>query len=855
MAVGTDLFQSFKFVNDLQRKFYEDEEETTLMIGTYGAQTEVNGSLLQKALVVAAETSNEAIPIKAKYEKNVIAHARFLGITDINATPARMVVAMYLPKTHVDGNLVMNKFVFDKDCPLMIDGYEFHIDYDIIITRTRIRTNEYVYTAMYDMDKKNPLSDADTPNLPPVGTFSTESGLMLSFSCVIRQVEQSTVHTKIMTDNSIENKTMSFEYQNQMAYFDLDVTEGSETYHLNPVYDGTINNSKEKYCEYQDIDSNTIRIKFNRDSYIPRINADVAINIKTTRGEGGVFNYVDDIITDLKSEKYGYSGIHCLIKPTTNSEYGINRKTVKELKSIIPREALSRGSIISTTDLEAFFNSTNLDNSKLYFYKKKYNQLDHLYHSYLLMKYGDIIVPTNTVDIVVSSKDIEANGRNWHIKPLTTFVYDGTVARISNNTVENADNPFVYINPFMIGINKSPLVLSYYLTTFTSIKYLEFSYINQASMIQYVASSFILSRSGFSDTDKYKINIDIRQNIDEDFGLIQKNEDGEVIGCKVKVYLLLYTDTDNTVWRYCEGVFKHFDKDNYMFSFEITLITDDTISTNNLMKITNLCQPGSGLVVDSYVNNGMKADILIMAETETYYGNGGFGEIIPNIVGYSLCNRYGIKEGLNLFYNYTQMMSSVPIVSPVDTEIKDEDPEYIFTINKVPMIRKSYITDEYRMNAIINEIQSRRKYIEYCLNILEDGFDIDFKFFNTYGPSRRFVLEDASFINRVNMSVRFRTKLYSNAEKYIIDLIRTDIKSKIEDIGNISDLHMTNIADSVRDSYKDQLEFFEFIGFNGYGPGSSHVYQVTDKVRTDVPEFLNINTLANDIPDIDIVIN
>lgn len=374
MALNTDIFESFQFVTDIQKKFYENEDEATLMIGTYGSQAEVTGSLLQKTLVVASETSNEAIPIKAKFEKNIIAHAKFCGIDNINATPAYMQVMLFIPKAQVDSNLVQNKFILDRNCALMIEDFEFHIDYDIIITRNRIRTNEFVYTAIYDMDRNNPLSDLDSPNLPPIGIFNSTSGDLLGFSCIIRQVQLSTVYNKILTDNSIENKTMSFKFEDQLASFNIESTEGDAKYFIDAVYDGTINNTVNKYCEYQFIDSNNIRLKFNRDSYLPRINADIAINIYTTKGSNGVFEYKDDIITELTSEKYGYSGLNCMIKSLSGSSGGVDKKTVSELRSMIPKEALSRGSVISTTDLDAFFNSTNLENSKLYFYKKKYNQ-------------------------------------------------------------------------------------------------------------------------------------------------------------------------------------------------------------------------------------------------------------------------------------------------------------------------------------------------------------------------------------------------------------------------------------------------------------------------------------------------
>ena len=849
---GTDIFQAFSLVNDIQRKYYEDDEASTLMLGTYGAQAEIAGTMLERAMIVASEISTEAIPTKAKYEKNVIAHARFVGISDIYATPARMMVHMFIPKKQVDANLVKNKWTFDKDCKILIGGYEFHLDYDIIIIRNRIKVGEYVYTAIYDMTRINPLaSDISTPNIPPVSIFRTNSEDMLAFTCYIRQIEQTPVYAKIMTDNVIENKTLEFKYHDQLAAFDIDVTEGNETYHILPVYDGTIVTTGEKYCEYQDIDSKTIRLKFNRDSYMPRINADVTILVKTTKGASGIFPYKEDTICTLTSERFGYTSIPLLVRPIEDSEYGVDRKTVSELRSMIPREALSRGSIISTTDLQHFFNSTNLKDSKIYFYKQKYNQMEHCYHAYLLMKYNNIIVPTNTMTVDINTNDMQYNGRGWYIKPLSVFVLNNDIATLNEDTEECDETPFVYTNPFMIAINKTPIVVSYFLTVFNTTKYLDFTFINSTSTLQFVISTMQVKRSGFTDTDTYKITVDMQQNINTDMGLVLKDEDGNITGYKIKVFLAFYTETtEGTMYRYCEGEIVDYIENDFLYTARFSITTDNTIDADNRIKLTNLIQPVSGLQVDSYVDNNIPALLIVMANTDIYYGDDGLGESINGIEGYSLCNKYGVKGGMEFFYNYSKMMTSTPILS----KIEGDDTNYKFTINKVPMIRSSFISNEVRMSSVVREIQSRKQYIDYCLNVLEDGFDIDLKFFNTYGPSVRYTMDkEDKYINRTNLSITFRTKLYSNSEKYILDIAKQDIKNTIEDMDKISDIHFTNIADTVYQKYKDQMEYFEFVEFNGYGTGWTHIYQIADNVKADVPEFLNINTLPDDSADIIII--
>lgn len=845
-SASSDIFKSFEFVNGIQKKFYPSEEDSTLAIGLYGAEAELFGRTLQTAIRIASETSNEAIPTKAKYDRNIITHAHYVGIDDINAIPSTMDVSLYFPMSQLNSKLIDNKFIFDKNIKIMIgedDQLEFHTDYDIIITRNRIGPGKYIYTAIYDIDRVNPISKVTSAYLPPVGIINTADGEFIVIRCTIRQVQYEIIPRKVLTDNVIENKTFTFTFQDQLADFDIRVVEGTSEVYLTPVYDGSINDVG-LYCEYSFIDTNNIRIKFNRDSYMPSLNADVYINLKLTKGAGGDFECNSSFMIDMDSERFNYTGMYAMIYPITNSENGIDKKTIEDIKKEIPKEALTRGTIITTTDLDNFFNSINSNNSKMYFYKKKYNMIDHIYYAYLLMKYMNNIVPSNTIDIVVKSTDAHFNGNGWVINPMTTFVLDGTEAYIDNTITESGEHPFVYYNPFMLVINKNPLMISSYLTTFSTMKYLDFSYINQSTQVQFISSHCNVDRSAITDTMNYHISLELMQNINQDFGLISYNEDDSLNDENIKVFIVFYASDSAEPYRYIEGDLINYDSNEFRLVYDFTISTDDIIDSDNRIKLTNLKQPSSGLIVDSYIENDIKATIYIMSKLDKVYGSDNIYEYIPGLEAYSICNKYGIQDGLQFFYNYTQMMATNPIL-----KVKD-DGSYDFHISKIPMIRKQYLNNEIKMKAIIKEIQKRRQYLEFCLLTLEDGFDIDFKFFNTYGPSIRFVDKDDNYIDKVNLTLNFETELLSNAENYVLDMIADDIKEAIENINSIEDLHMSNLCSDIRVKYKDQLKYFEFLGFNKYGPGEQYIKNIGGNLFNDVPEFLNINTLANDAPDI-----
>ena len=120
---------------------------------------------------------------------------------------------------------------------------------------------------------------------------------------------------------------------------------------------------EENYCYYRFIKSNNIRLLFDSDSYVPKLNDEITIFIQSTKGSEGNFEYKEDIITNITSEKYGYDNVPVLIKPISNAQYGEDKITIDELKKIIPREAVARGSITTTVDLYNYFNTISTDTS------------------------------------------------------------------------------------------------------------------------------------------------------------------------------------------------------------------------------------------------------------------------------------------------------------------------------------------------------------------------------------------------------------------------------------------------------------------------------------------------------------
>ena len=97
--LSPDLYDIAEYVGQVQKDNMDGVSEDTLMLGIFGYMRENFSQMIQNTIVMASEFANEGIATKAKFEKNVIAHALGLGITAINAVPAQMEVFLTFSRT------------------------------------------------------------------------------------------------------------------------------------------------------------------------------------------------------------------------------------------------------------------------------------------------------------------------------------------------------------------------------------------------------------------------------------------------------------------------------------------------------------------------------------------------------------------------------------------------------------------------------------------------------------------------------------------------------------------------------------------------------------------------------------
>lgn len=918
--ISPDIYDLHNFVNDIKRNFI-DESDETLSMSTLGYMGETFANMMQNNIIIGSELVNEMFPTRVKYEKYILEHAMTYNITDINAIPSKMDVIIALAEPEVielirksnemqvaAGKNPNNSFYLDKESKIYIGNYEFHLDYDIIITKSVLNNSDVVYSARYNINRHNEISNIRNPYLAPPTKSKVNNDTFLFIKCTIRQIERVDIYKKIISNNAIDNKTLDFEFENQLACFEI--YDAQKDIYITPIFEGSIPNiGIEYYCYYSYSGANTIRVTFNRDSYEPSLNNDIVIRVSTTQGLKGVFKYSEDIITSLSSSKYAYENLSTLIIPVTDSLYGENRKSINELKKIIPKESLSRGNLTSETDLDNYFNSIDTDDNKLTFKPKIDNQKERLFYSYLLLKdeYGNII-PTNTIDLKIIPSNISneyenrlvvqphavigynsissyaviipqnkgkqktnssgaalfidnksglettnatTDGKSNKIAPAkdsngNTIYIDRISSKDTLDMYTTSDYKFVYSIPFLMIINKTPLYTSYYLNIVNRNYQLNFDYINSNSELQFVSTKINWKRDYNEDSDKYKLNIQAAQNINDDKGLVVLDDKGNITQKNIRFIAVLYEN--GAPYRWAEANLKSYNKDSFTYSFEFEFQTNDIIDNRNYIRINDLYEIGTTTKNYGYINDNPNIDIYMLAKLSNEYGRSNIDSIVPGLDGWTVCNKYSSDGGINFFYNYSSIISS-----KISVDKNDSDLFYI--VKGIPAVKKNYIEDKKYTEYLMNHIDSKRNYINNALDVLENSFGIDFKFYNTYGPSRTFMVDGEKYLDRVNLTLNFEIGLLAAADKYTIDNVIQDIKSYMENLNNSNtNIHISNLITFITNKYSSTIAFIEFLGANNYPVGIQYFSKITTNDITIVPEFLNINAKDDFTPDINITI-
>lgn len=267
---------------------------------------------------------------------------------------------------------------------------------------------------------------------------------------------------------------------------------------------------------------------------------------------------------------------------------------------------------------------------------------------------------------------------------------------------------------------------------------------------------------------------------------------------------------ENELGRFYKEADITFDKNSYTFKLEFRLKSDNTITKNNTIKISNLKALYTSMDTTATLDRSSNISVYVYVDyADGMYGMEGTDTYFPEHPNITLVNKYTTESPMSLFYNYTENIKSIATVE------EDENQGFKFNIKGVPLFRYSYINNIDRCDDIIDILNRKKVAIDDSLNIVEDGFSVDLKCFNTYGISKQFTIGlDNEKLDRTNLSLAFTTKLYAGSDKNIISYIKEAIQDSIHNINEINSIHMNNICSYIKESYPEDIEWIQCTNIN-----------------------------------------
>lgn len=871
-------------MDELAPKYFNMDTTNDLNIGLLGYVTELLGTISEDSFNTITNYMNEMFPNLATIPETLHNYGAMFKLNTIFATAAECDFILLIAEDHILEFATESKtskgvfeFYLDNDMIIDVEGIPFRPDYTIKISFKRYNGN-IVYNAKYEMVEYDGIYTNTISNLTdPYIRFKNinfENTKYLQLEIKAHQVTKYSINNNVVESTIINLPKYNIEFDNHLANFEVFYKEPNSNIftQLENKMIGTPPSVK-PFCYYKIIEDNKIEISFtSRDNYFqPTYNSEININYYTTLGSSGNFTeYTGNKITvNCSSTKYSYnnSNIAVFAIPLATSKNGSNPMDLEQLRNEVVTRFSTVNSITTENDLQLFFKDFNLTfNSNILFLKKRDDVFERLFSAFILLKNSNNeIYSTNTLNIELKKSDFEISATNndtYVIKPGKVFKYkDGIIDTLipyekTLFELNDNENNFLYSNPFLIFISKSPLHTGYYLNTCNSSYKLDHEYINDISLVQFISGILKVERDAVSGSNKYKISIKIlpstaldnpiiAQLIDPDTNEIIEEKDSGSVSLK------LYIDSSGTKSAYYIDM--HLDSwdlltDTYTYSCELE--TDDYMMINgstDLFRVFNVYETE---------NNELKQQALIPMinsivhiEISYRYLNNPDTPVITNIYN-TETNPITFINPIKLIRSNTKFISNRDgVIGPDGVETGNT---FNIIISSVPVVNSQLLLNNSLYDELFNDISTQYDYINKSINLLTNNYGIDVKFYNTYGKSKNFKIGDNGerFLDKVNISIKFKVHpVFGVDETEFVRDIKLFIKNYIENI-NISGTNTIYISNLIRqlENNFNKIEYLKFVGINNYNTDMQSIINTTvdlnsltksDRINY-IPEYLTI---------------
>lgn len=872
-------------ITNLAQKYFPDINLSALNVGELGFVLEQIANITEDSFNTASVLINEAFPNKAVIPESIYSHAAIFQLNDTFVSCGSCSFILLLQQSDVltYGEDVNNKkyMYIDKNTIITVSdesnnlSIPFTLDYDIQITARKKNTDSgfiYDYSAQYVPDSSNSISDIHDPYLK----IRAMNGGYIILQFTAHQVERSEVVIPVVNNSKINYPILTFDFNDNLAGMDIFYRSPSSTEFIQlekrvkfslPI--------KTPFCYYRLKDTYTVELSFtSRDGYFqPEFNSEIKVVMYTTMGKKAEFSSYNGTSIDfqMNSDKYQYNNSLIIsAKVVSACTGGSERMSIDELKALTVESYSSAGELSDENDIMTYFyNYKYRYGNEILVAKRRDDISERLFSAFLLLKNESYIYPTNTTNLSIVEDDfdiVDNDTYRYTLNPGHVFVYDESdsdlvvmakdengnpimaydvdaVTDLMSPTIDENGNEkykFVYTNPFLISVNKSPNIVGLYKTVISNDIQLDYTYSDSDVFTQFISNRIHISRT-LSDQSEYLLSLSLipsaslsDDDIESKYITNLNTYDGNYVrviigfvgsGVDERGYVELYPTEQNSL-DIVNVTFsaKIRTNDGINSNGEFALISDNIIKSFNHSKSDYVYIP----IADSVLN------VYILYKTD----NGGdnmftkYPEYMETgISDFSVVNTYSTKSEKVTFIEPMNMMRSIVTFHKNVNTSKTATTQ--MKLSLLPMVKADMVHDDATFGLFVNTLTKNYRYIEECLPRLRNNTHIDVKFYNTYGRSKNyFVGDEDEQMDRVNIVIKFKVSLIDGADDNDVKIRLKDfIKKSIEQInssGNNS-LYVSNLIKEIELNF-GEIHHLKFEGINGYNTD----YQVIRVNTTDI---------------------
>lgn len=528
-------------INNIAVNYFDFENVNNYRTGLFGYINEVISQITMDTHNAINIARREFYPVTAENPRSFYKMAALQKIGLPLVTPGQCKAVLLLDRDEVIDNSSYKNGIYtcviDNTASIMADNIPFTLLYPIVIVSNEAN-GVWNHTIHYDKSNSNDLDRQKTSYYISHRTINQDGKRYLLLSVTLYQCEVEPKSEMITTDGLVETVSVMFEFEGDLAGFEVFYVEDpGET---NPVQLVKLLQGQAMveapFCYYRLLNSNQIELTFPNNIYFtPELNSEIHCNIYTSLGKAGEFpSFKGDLSCSMNSENYPYNNNMTLLgKIDGKCQLATDIPSMDSYKEKIKAAYATNNTITTSNDLQVLFDENSRNYNKIVFRKKRHDAFDRLFGAYVLLRdTSNNVIPTNTLTLKLKMSDFDSYNdatTKAIIRPGKLFEYDPdsySLALYTGKPVkdlsfiddltqyDDSTERFIYTNPFLIMCIMNPNLIGYYINSIDTTSSVEYSYMNDGSIMQFIGNNFKIERNAIIGEDFYKISIRIAPTLD-----------------------------------------------------------------------------------------------------------------------------------------------------------------------------------------------------------------------------------------------------------------------------------------------------------------------------------------------------